>query len=230
MYRYLLLFLFTVGFLFSAFAQQKDTVASVLKVKDSVAKKQDTAVARPFIPKKPKKERIFIPDSTHSPHKAIMRSLIVPGWGQVYNHHWWKVPVIYAALGTLGYFYVMNRDSAKEFLKLSQYREHGQPPGVHDAYYAQYQQYINVPDQSIYDVYNYYLRDRDLSILGFFGAWGINCIEAYVNAKFISVYSVDNNLSMKVTPTFLNQSAFTLSNLSNNTSYIPGIKITFTLK
>jgi len=227
MYRYLLLFLLTIGFRFSVLAQKKDTVPSVLKVKDSITKKQDTAVARPFIPK-PKKERVFIPDSTHSPHKAIMRSLIIPGWGQIYNHHWWKVPVIYTALGTLGYLLVMNTDSAKEFLALSQYREHGEDPTIKKLpYYQQYKLYINVPNQSIYDVYNYYLRDRDLSILGVLGAWGINLIDAYIDAKFINAYSVDSNLSMKVTPTLLNQPFYALT---NNSSYIPGIKFTFTLK
>lgn len=230
MHKYLLLFLLGTGFCFCALAQKTGTTAVVLKGdEDTVTvKKPDTAVAGPFIPKPKKKERIFIPDSTHSPHKAIMRSLIIPGWGQIYNHHWWKVPVIYTALGTLGYFLVMNTDSAKEFLALSQYREHGVDPTIKKLpYYQQFKLYINVPNQSIYDVYNYYLRDRDLSILGILGAWTINLVDAYIDAKFINAYSVDNNLSMKVTPTLLNQPVFALS---NNSSYIPGIKITFALK
>ena len=35
-----------------------------------------------------------------------MRSAIIPGWGQVYNKKYWKVPIIYAALGiTAGVFF-----------------------------------------------------------------------------------------------------------------------------
>lgn len=34
-----------------------------------------------------------------APRKAFLYSLILPGAGQVYNGHWWKVPFVYAAVG-----------------------------------------------------------------------------------------------------------------------------------
>src|SRR3569833_498790 len=57
----------------------------------------DTAVAKDSIIIKPK----------HDPHKATMRSLILPGWGQIYNREYWKLPLVYAAIGIpIGtYFY-----------------------------------------------------------------------------------------------------------------------------
>src|ERR1700759_4002173 len=63
-----------------------------------------------------KKEKVYHPDSTHSPHKAVIRSLIIPGWGQVYNHRWWKVPIIYGVLGSLGYGIVFNTQNYNLFL------------------------------------------------------------------------------------------------------------------
>ena len=39
----------------------------------------------------------------HNPTKALLLS-IIPGGGQIYNGQAWKIPIFYAALGTVGYF------------------------------------------------------------------------------------------------------------------------------
>ena len=57
-------------------------------------------------------------DTVHSVKKAMIFSAIIPGSGQVYNHiampkgkkkAYWKVPLIYAGLGSTGYFLVKNQ-------------------------------------------------------------------------------------------------------------------------
>jgi hypothetical protein len=40
---------------------------------------------------------------TKSPATAILLSAIIPGGGQAYLNQWWKVPIIYAAIGSLMY-------------------------------------------------------------------------------------------------------------------------------
>ena len=42
------------------------------------------------------------------PNVALRRSLILPGWGQLYNRSSWKVPIIYAGFGGLGYMFAFN--------------------------------------------------------------------------------------------------------------------------
>jgi hypothetical protein len=228
MYKYLLVVCLCIACVFTAAAQQPDTTSAKLKTtKDSlVSTKKDTDVVRSFKPKK-QKERVYHPDSTHSPHKAVIRSLIIPGWGQVYNHQWWKVPVIYTGIGLLGWAVVFNNTYYNEFLALSKYREHGVTPGPKDPYYNEYNLYINQPDQALYDATDGYRRNRDLSILGILAAWGINAVDAYIDAKFMHSYSVDNNFSMKITPSLLNQPVYALNSSS---SYVMGLKITFTLR
>jgi hypothetical protein len=229
MYKFLLVIWLSVACTFAAMAQKADTsgAAPKVKAKDTLkSTKRDTVVsATPGIKKK--KEKVYHPDTLHSPHTAMMRSLLIPGWGQIYNHKWWKVPVAYGALGALAYYIVWNNTNYQEILALSIYREHGTVPAPTDKYYAQYQLYSNQTTQALYDATDYYRRNRDLCILGVFGVWGINVIDAYIDAKFMNAYTVDTNLSMKVTPTLLNQQQFAMNPVG---SFIPGIKITFALR
>ena len=228
MYKYLLVIWLSATCSFAAMAQKADTSGAVAKAKtDSIKiKKRDTVVSATPVAKK-KKEKVYHPDSLHSPHKAMMRSLLIPGWGQVYNHKWWKVPVAYGALGVLAYYIVWNNNNYQQILAVSIYREHGTVPAPTDKYYPQYQLYINQSTQALYDATDYYRRNRDLCYLGVFVVWGVNVIDAYIDAKFMNAYTIDTNLSMKVTPTLLNQQQFAMDQVG---SFIPGIKITFALR
>ncbi len=232
MYKYLLVFFLLIDCTRGVMAQNPDTTSTTkvkIKAKDTlISTRSDTATAESFAPKKKKiKEKVYHPDSLHSPQKAIMHSLIVPGWGQLYNHRWWKVPLIYAGLASLVYSYTTNESQYKIFLALAKYYEHGQIPGTKDPYYAQYQLYKNVGSTAIYGAEAGYRRNADLCIFGIIGVWGINVVDAYIDSKFIHSYTVDSNLSMRIAPGMLSQPAYAQNPV---VSYIPGLKITFTLR
>lgn len=190
-------------------------------------RKKDSVTSKPFKPKI-KKDLADHPDSTHSPHTAVMRSLIFPGWGQIYNRHglWWRLPALYGGLTALVINLISNGRDYNLFLKESQWREYGeQGPEPIQSY--QGSSITNIPNQTIYDYKDQLRRNRDLSAFGIVGVWGINMVDAYVEAKFIHSYSMDDNLSFKVTPTMINQPVLA-SNF--NTTFTPGLKITFLLK
>lgn len=218
MYKYLLFIWFVIGFGLAAKAQTPDTVAVKSKT-DSLNRKRDSVTSKPYKPKITK-EKVYHPDTLHDPHKAVMRSLMIPGWGQIYNHSWWKVPFIYAGLGLLGDVVVFNQHYYKIFLKEAQLREKGITTGRNP-------DLAQVQDADVISYTDLYRRNRDLGILGIAGAWGIQMVEAYVNAKFIRSYTMDNNLSFKITPGTIGQPVYAFN---SNTTLIPAVTLTFTFR
>lgn len=228
MYKYLL---FLGVFTFLAFAANAQVDTSAVKKADTIQKVKTKASGTQvgsFAPRiDPAKEKIYHPDSLHSPHKAVMRSLMLPGWGQWYNRTgwWWKMPAIYVGLGLFAKNIVDNQHYYKEYLTISRYRA-GVVAKPGDPYYEEYLAFQGVvPDANLNDARENARRNRDLSIFGFLGVWGIQIIDAYIDAKFIHSYTVDNNLSFKVAPGLINQPVYAQG---LNNSYIPGLKVTFT--
>jgi hypothetical protein len=229
MYRYILLVVFVLAFT-GAHAQMVDTTMQRSK-KDKSYLKRDSATSKPFVPKIPR-EKIYHPDSTHSPRKAVIRSLMFPGLGQIYNGNglWYRLPALYGGMAALIYNLYSNGKDYGIFLQESIWREHGrvgpEPLPVYGGSVI-----TNLSDQTIYDYKDNLRRNRDLSIFGLFGVYGIAAIDAYVDAKFIHSYTMDSNLSFKVSPTLspmLGSGGAYASNF--NTTFMPTLKITLFLR
>lgn len=206
---------------FKALAQRPDTTSSQTGT-DSLKQVPAHATLKPFKPQKTVVMRRSGPDSTHSPHKAVMRSLMIPGWGQLYNREWYYVPLIYGGLASFSYYMIYNLNDYHKYLAEAKFRDAGK---IHT---NPKDDFANVSggSQQFYDVAAGAQRNFQICILGIVGVWGINCIEAYIGAKFIHSYTIDNNLSFKVTPSLLNQPTIAF----NNNSYIPGIKLTLAVR
>ena len=173
-------------------AQQKEVLKSVDSV-NTVTTITDTSADG----KKKTKVRVY------NPGKAAMRSAIIPGWGQVYNKKYWKVPIIYAALGiTAGVF----------FYNLNTYQD------TREAYTIRYTMdtanYYKIPDylqpistESLRYYRDSYRQAMDYSILLFLLFWGLNVVDAAVDAHLKS-FDVSPDLSMQFKP-YLNPAAGT---------------------
>lgn len=105
--RFLLLFVvFLYGWV--AQAQQPD---KVLVLPDSSA----IAATDSLEPHKQSFTKRFFTDDYPKPGRAAFLSFILPGAGQAYNKKWWKLPIVYGALGTALYFEV---DNVKQYREL----------------------------------------------------------------------------------------------------------------
>jgi hypothetical protein len=218
MYKILFFICFFTGIVFAAKAQKPDTTVAKSKG-DSTIQKRDTVPQKKYVPPITK-GKVYHPDSTHDPKKALFRSGVIPGWGRLYNHRWWKVPFIYGGLGLLVDVVVYNEKYYKLFLKEAQLREKGISAGRNP-------DFAQISDTDVINDLDAFRRDRDLGILGFIGGWGIQMIDAYIDAKFQQRFTMDNNLSIKVKPGIINQQLYGYTSIGN---VVPGITVTFTFR
>jgi hypothetical protein len=67
---------------------------------------------------------------------------MIPGWGQVYNRKYWKVPLIYGGLGLLGAAIVFNQGYYSAIFGAGQNKQNGwhTPKGS-----PLYKPYIRIP-------------------------------------------------------------------------------------
>jgi Family of unknown function (DUF5683) len=106
----LLLLWFVCFYGWDASAQQPDT----LLIQNSVVADSTQGLRGDTSIDKPSFVRRFFSKDYPNPRKAALFSAIIPGAGQVYNKRWWKLPIVYGALGTALYFEIDN---------IKQYRE-----------------------------------------------------------------------------------------------------------
>lgn len=249
--------LFLIAFLLQhsfLFAQQKDSLRNTVKntslfstdsnkINDSLPQKQfikssaDTIVQEAVTLKK---DTFFLFKRQHTPKGATLRSLILPGWGQAYNHQYWKVPLAVAAVGIPLYLYINNT---------AEYRK------AQFAYKAVYQSLnpynytgakndpslINKMDKKFLDYYhrleegyskdeankafligiqsyrNTFRQYRDYSILFTVLLWGLQVADATVFGH-LREFDVGPDLSMTVSPTYFQYAK------------VPGITFTFNWK
>lgn len=137
-----------------------------------------------------------------NPKKSTMLSAAIPGAGQIYNGHWWKVPILYAGLGTLGYFvywnnnsYVRYRNAYIDFVDndptTTRYTEIV-PPG----YVIEDEDWF---ERTVENRRDSYRRDRDFLIICTIGLYALNVIEANV-AAHLHDFDVSDDLSMSIVP------------------------------
>jgi len=165
------------------FAHLVITLAAMLLL-SATAQAQDTLVAK----------------QEHSAKKAAIMSAILPGAGQVYNGKWWKVPIIYAGFGGIGYLAYTNHSNYKTFLTAYKIKtgnlDEGEIPSeleiqLSESYQAnQLQTYKES-----------YRRDFELYCIILAAWYGLNIVDAVVDGHLYT-YDIGDDLSLHVDPVF----------------------------
>ncbi len=193
-----LLFLLSSTFYSKSFAQQKiDT--SIKISQDSLGKKNilslDTSAKK------------------NNPKIATFRSAVLPGWGQAYNKKYWKIPIIYGALGTTAYIFTYNLKTYKILRQAVKLRSDSIPSNDKEID----PRFRNLSTETIRSYRSSFRQNVDYSVLVFVLFWGLNVVDATVDAHLKS-FDVSDNISLKVKPVF------------NSGSNSAGISLLFALK
>ena len=121
------------------------------------------------------------------PAKASFYSAIVPGLGQVYNKQYWKVPLVYGAIGTSLYFYI---DSKKNYnIYRDEYKNRLKGEKSESLYL------YKLSDEQLIEAQKGYKRNADFSALFVIGFYVLNIIDANVAAA-LSQFNVNDQLAL----------------------------------
>ena len=130
-----------------------------------------------------------------SPRTATIRSAIIPGWGQAYNKKYWKIPIIYAALGTTAYLYFYNLHTYRDLKQAYIYKS--DTSSANDILINP--DYKNLNANSLREYRNEFRKNVDYSVLFFLLFWGLNVVDATVDAH-LKAFDVSDNISLRINP------------------------------
>ncbi len=136
-----------------------------------------------------------------APSKAAFYSAVLPGLGQVYNQRYWKVPIVFGAIGTGVYAYIYNDDLYDRFRDAFKRRRAG---FTDDEFYDINNSGVvpgspDLSDEALQDAQERYQRDRDLALVITIGLYALNIIDANVDAH-LKQFNVDEDLSLELKP------------------------------
>lgn len=146
-----------------------------------------------------------------APSKAAFYSAVLPGLGQIYNKRYWKLPIVYGAIGGGIYAYTWNDGWYDRFRTAFKRRQAG---FTDDEFYDRdNNNAADAPPDFDLDVLENqqerFQRDRDLWLLVTIAFYALNVVDANVDAH-LKQFNVNEDLSMDFEP-FMDLDPVTLS-------------------
>lgn len=145
--------------------------------------------------------------------RAVWMGAIIPGYGQIYNRSYWKLPIVYGAFAGCAYAItwtngmyndyktayrdiltdsnngVVTEDPSKSYIAIL-------PEGYTLSRVGGASNWTN----TLKNKQNSYLRYRDFAIVASVLVYALSLIDAYVDAQLFD-YDISEDLSLRVDPT-----------------------------
>lgn len=122
-----------------------------------------------------------------APARAAFYSSVLPGLGQAYNKKYWKIPIVYAALGVSTYAYIYNNDNYNRSRDAYKLAKAGKPHEFDGSDGG-----VVLSEETLERVQKTYKEDRDLSLLITVGIYALQIVEASVNAHLMQLNTIDD--------------------------------------
>jgi len=163
-------------------------------VVDTTAIKIDSAALKSI-----KKNKII-------PRVSTLHSLMIPGWGQINNRQYWKLPLVAGAFVTLGL--IANYNHVR-YMKYRDYYYIVSPHTEDPTYVPPSTVAVPYEDGVIRDLdvnqlkrlNDGFRRNRDYTYIGIVVAWAFNVVDANVSAH-LKTFDVSDDISLKIKPNF----------------------------
>ncbi|MBS1917133.1 MAG: hypothetical protein JST87_12720 [Bacteroidetes bacterium] len=199
--RSFVLFLILLSLKIAGYSQKKDTVIikpdtviSKIHSKDSSVVKKDSAIKKAY-----------------NPGRASLYSAVFPGLGQIYNKKYWKVPIVWAAVGIPTYTFFDNRNWFNKTRYALAVFANGSwnntdsfsriDSKLKPAFYDQYGNLnpSSYTGTSLQNYRDYFRKNEDYSVLFFLLFYALNIVDATVDAH-LKEFNVNSDLSISIKP------------------------------
>ena len=126
------------------------------------------------------------------PARSAFYSAVLPGLGQAYNRKYWKIPIVYGAIGTALYFYFDNDKIYDRY----RYAYKRRLAGFTDDEFYGPNEVPFISQDALIRAQRALKRNKEVSMLITVGMYVLNIIDANVDAHLLQ-YNIDDNLSFQ---------------------------------
>jgi len=207
---------------------------SSAQVVDTAGKQTDTLKSRNYKPLKVDSPKVmskrdsakarYVNPGKVAGRKAVFRSMIIPGWGQLYNmqllndgygtragksqtlqkiYTTGKIVAIYGGFTALTLSYIESRKNYKIFLKEGQSRQLPVSQRVNE--FEPNPTLTRYSDQGVLDNKSVFKRNSQIVIFSYGLLYAANIVDAYVAAR-LHFFNIDDNLTFQVRPSVITTS------------------------
>lgn len=128
-----------------------------------------------------------------TPQKTALYSAVIPGLGQIYNGHYWKVPVVYVGAGVAIYFLYDNTTNYNKYRRMYSGYLSNDPEALADMAQS------NLTPEYVKYLQDYHRRYLDITVLATVLGYTLQVLDAAIFAH-LKGFDISEDISLRMQP------------------------------